>query len=71
MAGVCADDLADSIGQGLAGAAGYVVVFFHGIRLRLVLGIILSGNDDLMAAVLGLDMVSRYDSADPMDTQVS
>ena len=26
IAGVCADDLADGAGQGLAGAAGYVVV---------------------------------------------
>ena len=55
VAGVCADNLADGAGQGLAGAAGYVVVNLHGFRQQLIVGIILGGNDDLVAAILGFD----------------
>ena len=53
IAGVCADDLANGAGQGLAGAAGYVVVNFHGFRQRRIVELILGGNDDLVAAILG------------------
>ena len=46
VAGVCTDDLTDGAGQGLAGAAGYVVVNLHGLgdRFFFLLGIVLAGG---------------------------
>ena len=51
IAGVCTDPFPDGVGQALAGAAFYVEVYFHALRQRLVLGIILGGGNSVLGGL--------------------